>query len=69
MTTELVLLLAIFAFLVLGVFLGPSGPIGVFKTFAPRLGARVERNVGVGNGYRQSKDGRGVSWVPPLNNQ
>jgi hypothetical protein len=66
MTVELVLLLSIFAFVILGVFLGPMGPIETFKKASPRLGARVERNIEVGHGYRQSKDGKGVNWTPPI---
>ena len=45
MTLELVLLLAVYAFLVLGAFLGDFGPIETFKNSAPRLAARIERNV------------------------
>lgn len=65
MTTELVLLLAIYAFIVMGAFLGDLGPIETFKRSAPRLAARVERNVSVGDGFRNSRDGKGVSWVKP----
>ncbi len=65
MTVELVLLLGIYAFIVLGVFLGDMGPIATFKKSAPRLGARIERNVSVGDGFRQSKDGQGVHWIKP----
>ncbi|MCB0422135.1 MAG: hypothetical protein KDD61_14145 [Bdellovibrionales bacterium] len=55
MTTELVLLLGIYAFIVIGVFLGDSGPIETFKKSAPRLAAKVERNVSVG--YKWTKKG------------
>lgn len=65
MTTELVLLLGIYAFVVLGVFLGDSGPIQTFKKSAPRLAARIERNITVGQGFRVSKDGEGVVWKKP----
>jgi hypothetical protein len=65
MTVELVLLLGIYAFIVLGAFLGPSGPIATFKQSAPRLAARVERNISVGDGFRTSQDGLGVVWHPP----
>lgn len=65
MTVELVLLLGIYAFIVLGAFLGPTGPIATFKKSGPRLAARVERNISVGNGFRQSRDGSGVVWHPP----
>jgi hypothetical protein len=65
MTTELVLLLGIYVFLVMGAFLGDLGPIQTFKKSAPRLAARVERNISVGDGFRNSKDGKGVAWVKP----
>lgn len=65
MTVELVLLLGIYAFLVLGAFLGDLGPIETFKKSAPRLAARVERNISTGDGFRTSKDGKGVNWVKP----
>jgi hypothetical protein len=65
MTTELVLLLGIYAFLLLGAFLGDLGPIQTFKKSAPRLAARVERDVSVGDGFRQSKDGQGIKWLEP----
>ncbi len=64
MTTELVLLMGIYGFLVLGAFLGDLGPIETFKKSAPRLAARVERNVSVGDGFRVSnEDGIAVKWV------
>lgn len=67
MTTELVLLLSIYALIVLGVFLGDMGPIETFKKSAPRLGARIERNVSTGDGFRVSSDGKGVEWIKPQN--
>lgn len=70
MTLELVLLLSVFALIILGVFLGDLGPIQTFKKSSPRLAARVERNVEVGHGFRQSsQDGQGVDWVAPLGTQ
>jgi hypothetical protein len=65
MTTELVLLLGIYAFLLLGAFLGDLGPIETFKKSGPRLGARIERDIATGWGYRESRDGKGVNWVEP----
>lgn len=65
MTVELVLLLGIYVFIVLGAFLGDFGPIQTFKKSAPRLAARIERNVSVGDGFRQSADNLGVNWHPP----
>jgi hypothetical protein len=69
MTTELVLILGIYAFLLLGAFLGDLGPIETFRKSAPRLGARVERNISVGDGFRTSTDGSGVQWIKPEGSQ
>lgn len=65
MTVELVLLLGIYAFILLGAFLGESGPIETFRKSAPRLGARIERNISTGDGFRTSNDGMGVNWIKP----
>lgn len=65
MTTEYILLLGIYAIIVLGVFLGDLGPIATFKKSAPRLAARIERNISVGDGFRISRDGQAVVWVKP----
>lgn len=66
MTVEYVLLMGIFVFIVIGVFLGDLGPIATFNKSAPRLAARIERNVSVGDGFRRpGRDGRGVSWREP----
>ena len=64
MTTELILLLGIYAFLVMGVFLGDSGPIETFKKTSPRLAARIERNVAVGYKWRKSgEENRSPKWL------
>lgn len=62
MTTEIVLLLAIFAFIVLGIFLGDLGPIATFHNSGPYLGAKIERQISIGhNAY---KDGLRVpEWI------
>jgi len=65
MTVELVLLLGIYVFIVIGAFFGPTGPISTFKKSGPRLAARIERNISVGDGFRNSQDGSGVVWHPP----
>ena len=65
MTVELVLLMGLYAFLLLGAFLGDMGPIQTFKKSAPRLAARVERNISTGDGFRQSANGKGVDWIAP----
>jgi len=64
MTTELVLLLSIFAFILMGVFLGDMGPLETFKNAGPRLGARVERNIAIGHKF-QALDGSKPDWRSP----
>lgn len=52
MTTELVLLLSIFAFVVLGAFVGPGrGPKHAFSTGGPQLAARVEKHLSTGRNF------------------
>jgi hypothetical protein len=63
MTTELVLLLGLFAFLIGGVFFGEKGPIQVFGTSGPRLGARIERNLTIGREFKERN--AYVSWQHP----
>lgn len=64
MTTELILLLGLFVFILGSAFLGESGPRRVFEEAAPRLGARVEQNITFGHRF-PSRDGRPVSWRRP----
>lgn len=65
MTTELVLLLSIYSFVVLGVFLGDMGPIRVFERSAPRLAAKIERNISVGTEFsRKGQSGNIPDWQP-----
>lgn len=51
MKVELVLILGLYAFLLLGAFMGDNGPIGVFRRSTPRLAAMVERNTAIGNKF------------------
>lgn len=52
MTTELVLLLSIFAFVLMGVFVGDgAGPKYAFLTGGPHLGARIEMQLATGHGF------------------
>jgi len=51
-TTELVLLLAIWAFIVGGIFFGEKGPIQVFGRSGPRLAARIERHISHGREFK-----------------
>ena len=64
MTTELVLLLGLFVFILGGAFLGDQGPRKVFEEAAPRLGARVEQHITFGHRF-PFRDGRPVEWARP----
>lgn len=64
MTTELVLLLGLFAFLVGGVFFGEKGPIQVFGKSGPRLAARIEKQITVGREFKIS-GGQINQWQKP----
>ncbi len=64
MTTELILLLGLFAFILGGAFLGDKGPRKVFSDSAPRLGARVEQNITFGHRF-PFRDGNTVEWQKP----
>ncbi len=63
MTTELVLLLAIFAFVIGGVFFGEKGPIATFEKSGPRLGARLEKQLSTGRSFKNK--GSANEWIPP----
>jgi hypothetical protein len=63
MTTELVLLLALFAFILAGGFFGEKGPFKVFEKSGPRLGARLEQQITIGRGFKQ--DGTVRAWQRP----
>ena len=68
MTTEFVLLLAVYLFLVIGVMLGPEGPIATFNNSTPKLAALVERNLSTGYGFRKHHHGGGDqpwAWEKP----
>lgn len=51
MTTELVLLLGLFVFLLFGIMTGEGSPEDIFSQSAPRLAARVERDLAVGSTF------------------
>ena len=60
MTTELVLLLSIYAIVVFGSILKPDGGFkGTFDKSGPRLAAHIERNITVGLEFKD-KSGRSV---------
>lgn len=63
MTTELVLLLCMFAFITGPVFYGENGPIRVFQKSGPRLGARLEQQIATGRGFKIK--GGTMKWTYP----
>ncbi len=63
MTTEAVLILGLFVFILLGIFLGDSGPRAVFARSGPRLGARIETHITIGNRFLQN--GAENKWETP----
>lgn len=65
MTTELILLVSIFAFLVVGAFLGDNGPRKTFEKSGPRLAARIEKEITVGHKFRYATDGQKAFETPP----
>jgi hypothetical protein len=67
MTTELVLLLAIFAFIVGGLFFGEKGPIKVFERSGPRLAARIERQITIGRDFKVQGNSYQLWQKPPGN--
>jgi hypothetical protein len=66
-TTELVLLLGLFAFLVGPVFFGEKGPIQVFGRSGPRLAARIEKHLTIGREFK-IKGGQYNLWQAPDTN-
>lgn len=64
MTTELVLLMALSAFLAYGAFFNSdTGPAAVYQKSGPRLAAHIEQHLSTGRGFK--KQGNGVEWVKP----
>lgn len=52
MTVEYILLFMLTTFLLAGAFTGDKGPLKVFESSAPRLGARVEQQLSIGSEFR-----------------
>jgi hypothetical protein len=64
MTVELILLLCLSVFLVLGTMVKDFGGKGFFPKSAPRLAARLERNISTGEGFVDS-NGVAYRWENP----
>lgn len=66
MSTEYILLLGIYGFILLGAFVGDKGPGATFQDAGPRLGARVERNIATGRGFLDGRSQKQVvRWRDP----
>ncbi|PIU00377.1 MAG: hypothetical protein COT74_05450 [Bdellovibrionales bacterium CG10_big_fil_rev_8_21_14_0_10_45_34] len=73
MTTELVILLSLFTFLMVGAFLGENSSLkATLRDASPRLGARLERHIEVGSGFAEkSRNGSirdPITWQVPEGN-
>lgn len=64
MTTELVLLISIFVFLVARAFFGDHGPLKTFEKSGPRLGARIEQQLSTGHEFKNAQGAR-QQWIIP----
>jgi len=60
MTTELVLLLSIYVFIFAGIISKDTGPLATFKKSTPKLAARIERNLTIGN--KLTMQGQANQW-------
>lgn len=67
MTTELALLLGLCAFIMAGAFFSDYGPFSVFGKSGPRLGARIEREITIGRGFKVN-GGTVRQWKTPPGN-
>lgn len=66
MTLEMVLIMAVWAYILLGVFFGDLGPMETFRKSAPRLAAHIEKDLAVGRGFKNAQDGKAIKWGKPL---
>ena len=63
-TTEFVLLLSLVAILMVGAIFGDNGPRATFEKSAPRLAARIEKNIETGAGWVPA-NGKSARWLVP----
>jgi hypothetical protein len=64
MSTEMVIILGLFAFILFGVFVGDNGPKATFRKASPLLGAKLEKHIETGPGFTYSPDAE-IKWGPP----
>lgn len=66
MSLELVLLLFLYAFFLVGIFMGDSGPLTTFEKSAPRLAARIEQHLATGADFNDPKTlGKNIGFKKP----
>ncbi|MEQ1663883.1 MAG: hypothetical protein ABL927_00745 [Bdellovibrionales bacterium] len=66
MTTEFVLILGLYAFILLGAFVGDNGPASTFKSSAPRFAAMLERDISVGKDFKRKDTQQSqIEWADP----
>lgn len=66
MTTELILLLFLYAGIILHSLLGPQGPVKIFSTATPILASRIERNLATGYQFIDKENNSVVPfWQKP----
>ena len=72
MTTELLVLLVIFVLVIGAAILGPNGPGQSFRNSGPRLGARLEYHITIGDQFTFDQgtrpDWQRPNQPPPLGN-
>ena len=66
MTAELVLLLMLYTFFIIGIFLSPKyGLVRSFGDTLPYLSARIEKHVATGHGFWSATPSTAVDWQQP----
>jgi hypothetical protein len=59
-------LLSLYAFILLGVFLGDTGVQATFEKSAPKLAARMEANISTGTGFADPNGAKAPpTWRKP----
>ena len=65
MTVEMVLIVSLWVYIILGVFLGDLGPIETFRRSGPRLAARIEKNLSTGRQFKDLNNQVVPGWREP----
>lgn len=65
MTTELILLLSLYAGIILTSLLGKNGPVKIFSIAGPVLASRIERNIATGYKFTDKSNNPIPTWIDP----